>query len=234
MSATVISMKSRSGASGLSRALLAAAAVSLLSGCGSMKRDSVTVGAIPDDYRTNHPIVIGEKHEVIDLAVAVDGYRLTRSQKDSLEGFLAYYDKTAGAPVTILIPAGSANQAAAAAVSNEMAAVLYGSGVPHGYVRVQAYHAGQAASAPVRVTYSGVRASTGKCGRWTEDLTKNTENKHYTNFGCSYQNNLAAQIANPGDLLGPRRQTEIDAERRAIVIEDYQTAESDFSPETRY
>ena len=33
--------------------------VSLLAGCA--KRDSITVGAVPDDYRTNHPIVIAEK-----------------------------------------------------------------------------------------------------------------------------------------------------------------------------
>jgi pilus assembly protein CpaD len=49
----------------------------------------------------------------------------------------------------------------------------------------------------------------------------NAENKHYADFGCSYQNNLAAQIANPADLIGPRKQTSIDAERRGQVIDDY-------------
>ena len=39
--------------------VLAAATVALLSGCA--KRDSITVGAVPDDYRTNHPIVIAQK-----------------------------------------------------------------------------------------------------------------------------------------------------------------------------
>ena len=49
-----------------------------------------------------------------------------------------------------------------------------------------------------------------------------SENKHYANFGCSYQNNVAAQIANPADLLGPRKQTPIDAANRSAVIDDYQ------------
>ncbi|TIW33178.1 MAG: pilus assembly protein CpaD, partial [Mesorhizobium sp.] len=47
--------------------VLAVAAAALLAGCA--KRDSITVGAVPDDYRTTHPIVIAEKNEKIDLPV---------------------------------------------------------------------------------------------------------------------------------------------------------------------
>ena len=63
---------------------------------------------------------------------------------------------------------------------------------------------------------------------------ENSENKHWANFGCSYQNNLAAQVANPHDLIGPRRPTEIDAEKRGVAIDDYQTSVSDWAPETEY
>ena len=59
-------------------------------------------------------------------------------------------------------------------------------------------------------------------GRWPDDLLDNVENKHYADFGCSYQNNLAAQIDNPADLLGPRKQTPIDAENRINAIDVYQ------------
>jgi pilus assembly protein CpaD len=52
-------------------------------------------------------------------------------------------------------------------------------------------------------------------------MLETSENKHYADFGCSYQNNLAAQVANPADLLGPRKQTEIDAENRDKVIDVY-------------
>ncbi|TGS99095.1 pilus assembly protein CpaD, partial [Mesorhizobium sp. M8A.F.Ca.ET.213.01.1.1] len=37
----------------------------------------------------------------------------------------------------------------------------------------------------------------------------------------SYQNNLAAQMANPADLIGPRKQSDIDAENRGAVIDVY-------------
>ena len=76
-------------------------------------------------------------------------------------------------------------------------------------------------SAPVRVAFTAMRAQTDKCGRWPKDILDNAENKHYANFGCSYQNNLAAQIANPADLLGPRKLSPIDAEKRGVVIDEY-------------
>ena len=72
---------------------LAVVAVALLSGCA--KRDSITVGAVPDDYRTNHPIFIAEKEEVLDLPVAASDHGITDPQRVALRGFLANYDRSA-------------------------------------------------------------------------------------------------------------------------------------------
>ena len=215
----------------LRRLTLPLVAAAMLAGCAT--RDHVVVGAVPDDYRTNHPIVIGEKEETIDIAVAQDGYRMTRSQRDAVDGFLYRYDKGAATPVTILAPNGSANAAAASSVAADMASFIRKTGVRN--VQINHYSVGSGdVSAPIRVSYFAVRASTGKCGRWPEDLMQNSENKHYANFGCSYQNNLAAQVANPNDLVGPRRPGEIDAEKRGTAIGDYQEQVSDWSPESDY
>ena len=46
---------------------------------GCAKRDSITVGAVPDDYRTNHPIVIAEKEEILDLPVGASDRGITQS-----------------------------------------------------------------------------------------------------------------------------------------------------------
>jgi pilus assembly protein CpaD len=211
--------------------VLAATAAILLTGCAS--RDSITVGSVPDDYRTNHPIVVGEKQEVLDLPVALDAHRATRGQRELVDGFLYRYERGSGAPVTIMAPIGSANAPAAASVAAELAGHIRRAGVRD--VSIQNYVVESAeASAPLRVTYVAIRAQTGKCGRWPADLTENSENRHWANFGCSYQNNLAAQIANPHDLIGPRRPTEIDAEKRGVAIDDYQTRVSDWAPESDY
>jgi len=207
--------------------LLAAMAAALLSGCA--KRDSITVGAIPDDYRTNHPIVIAEKEETLDLPVGAGDRGATASQRASLEGFLANYDKSAAPVVTIASPSGSSNAASAANVAQDFAHIVRKSGVPGGRIMLASYQASpEEVNAPVRVSYSAMRAQTDKCGRWPDDLLQTSENKHYANFGCSYQNNVAAQIANPSDLLGPRKQSPIDAANREAVIGDYQARISDF------
>lgn len=213
--------------------LMLLGAASTLAACAN--RDSITVGSVPDDYRTNHPIIIAEKEFKLDLAVGAGDRGATKPQKASLEGFLANYDHTAKPVLSIMRPAGSKNELAAEQAANDFVAIAHKNGVDSGRVVVTAYQAGSPeVSAPVRVSYINVAAQTNKCGRWPADVLTNFENKHYTNFGCAYQNNLAAQIANPNDLLGPRKPTEIDAERRGIIIDDYRDAPSDWAPESEY
>ena len=218
----------------LAAPILAVAAIGLLSGCAN--RDSVTVGSVPDDYRTNHPIVISERTEAIDLPVGADSRRMTQSQRETLLGFLDGYDRSAAPTLTILAPAGSANEIAAAATARDFAKLAGRNGVHSSRIVMASYQAEPSeTSAPIRVSYAKLRAHTDKCGRWPEDLLETSENKHYANFGCSYQNNLAAQMANPADLLGPRKPTTIDAENRDVVIDIYRGEGNGTTPgEVRY
>ena len=97
-------------------------------------------------------------------------------------------------------------------------------GIRRGYIAVQRYQSPRPdASPPIRVSYMATKAYTDRCGRWPDDMLESTDNKHYEDFGCAYQNNLAAQVANPTDLLGPRRMSPIDAENRDVAIGDYKS-----------
>jgi pilus assembly protein CpaD len=201
--------------------ILAALAIGLLAGCA--KRDSITVGAVPDDYRTNHPIVIAEKEQVIDLPVAAGDRGMTRSHRVALDGFLDGYDRSAAPVLTITAPAGSANEVAASDAASDIRHFLRSRGISESRIMMTSYQAPSVdVSAPVRVSFVAMRAQTNKCGRWPEDILDDSENKHYADFGCSYQNNLAAQVADPADLLGPRKQSPIDAQNRIRAIEVYQ------------
>jgi pilus assembly protein CpaD len=201
---------------------LAIALAASLSGCAKFGRDSITVGSIPDDYRTTHPIVIAEKNQKIDLPVGAGDRGMTGYQRDTLLGFLDGYDKSAAPALTIAIPLGSANEVAAMVAGRDFARLAAASGVDRKRIVMTSYQSAFAeASAPVRVSFVAVKAQTDRCGRWPEDLLQTSENKHYADFGCSYQNNLAAQMANPADLLGPRKSSDIDAENRGKVIDVY-------------
>ncbi|MER9402526.1 CpaD family pilus assembly protein [Mesorhizobium caraganae] len=213
----------RSGGARIRRSampILAIAIAASLAGCA--KRDSITVGAIPDDYRTTHPIVIAEKNQKLDLPVGAGDRGMTGSQRDTLLGFLDGYDKSAAPALTIATPIGSANEMAATAAARDFARLAVASGIKRNRIVVTSYRSvSPEASAPIRVSYISVRAQTDKCGRWPADILESSENKHYADYGCSSQNNLAAQLANPADLLGPRKPSDIDAENRGAVIDVY-------------
>ena len=215
---------------GLAATVLAAA---LAAGCAN--RDSIKVGSIPDDYRTNHPIVISEREKTVDIPVGIADRGASRLHRAAVDGFIADYDRGAAPVVAVMVPYGSANQGAASAVAADLVKHLRKGGVPEGRIAHQPYEAGSYGdAAPIRLAYAEMRASTGPCGRWPADVLENTENKHWANFGCSYQNNLAAQIANPADLLGPRKPAEIDTARRNVSIDRYRTRPSGWSQEIEY
>lgn len=215
------------------RLVLALAFAALASGCAH--RDSITVGSVPDDYRTNHPIVIAEREQTVDIPVGLDDRRVTVVQKTALNGFLAGYDHDAASTVEIMVPSGSRNELAAQRVAGGLIDLLRANGINRAYVRTSAYQVTEPdASAPIRVSFLAMRAQTNRCGRWPADIASDPENKHWANFGCSYQNNLAAQVANPADLLGPRPSGEIDAERRDVTIGDYRSRQTIFTPDTTY
>ena len=65
---------------------IGSAAMTALGGCAALKRDHVTVGSVPQDYRTNHPITIAEREAVYDLPVTQDAKALSASQADALKG----------------------------------------------------------------------------------------------------------------------------------------------------
>jgi pilus assembly protein CpaD len=73
---------------------------------------------------------------------------------------------------------------------------------------------------PVTVGFMGYVATPPRCGNWSS-FTALSENQPNSNFGCAVQANIAAQVADPQDLLRPRTQTPIDAGRRSTVLEAY-------------
>lgn len=198
-----------------------AALVAVASGCAN--RDATTTGSLPDDYRTRHPIVVGEQEKVIDIPIATGASQLTRGQAEVIAGFADGYKSSTSGMFRIIVPHGARNDAATAVTSRHIRKVVARQGIPASKVIIESYAAADPAeAAPIRLSYFAITASTPACGQWPEDLLINTYgNKNYHNFGCAQQNNLAAQIADPNDLLGPRRMTPADATQRGNAMQRY-------------
>ncbi len=204
-------------------ALAAMAALTVaLAGCA----DRRATGSLPDDYRTRHPIVVGEQERTIDIPIATGASELTRGQSEVIAGFASGYSAESSGMFRIILPRGARNDAATSLAGRQIRKLLARQGIPARKVMIESYSAGDPAEgAPIRLSYFAITASTQACGQWPEDLAINTfENKNYYNFGCATQNNLAAQIADPNDLLGPRRMTPADATQRGQALERYRGA----------
>lgn len=208
----------------LAASIVLVGAVALLSGCGS----KMTTGSIPDDYRTRHPITLAEGEHTLDLPVSSGDHRLSTGMKDTIRGFAQNFASSPSGVIQIQVPTGSYNAGAASQLSGQIRKTLTDAGVRPGQILMtsyQAYPDGDAA--PIRLAYVGTKAMTSACGEWPEDLSDITfANRNWHNFGCASQNNLAAQVANPTDLIAPRGMTPIDATQRAAVIEAYRKAPS--------
>jgi len=92
-------------------------------------------------------------------------------------------------------------------------------------LQIAHYQSNAGPSAPIKLVYARLKAdTTTKCGWQDEEIVPsrlkiNSGNYSNYNFGCSYQKNFAAQIADPRDLVRPRQEGPVDAEKRLAGIE---------------
>lgn len=221
---SITSLKASSPRRLTALALLAAGAL-ILPSCGTTRPDhTVTTSSVPDDYRTRHPITLAEVEHTLDVPIAAGDQRLLPATRDLIRGFAQDFGSLSSGTMQVELPDNAANSGAAIAVRNQVRQVLIDAGVPNRRVVMSRYaSAAPEASAPIRLRFVAVTAVTDDCGQWPSDLFGKTmiDNKNWENFGCASQQNLAAQIANPADLVGPRGMTPIDAQRRANVISVY-------------
>jgi pilus assembly protein CpaD len=222
----------------LRRRLAAAAAAVVcavgLAGCNWSRHE--IVGAVPDDYRTRHPIVLDEDLAVLDVPVGPGGSRLAPASYANVMAFGQRFRKSGSPLIAVVIPRGSANAQAAARAAGEIQGALASSGIAPQAISLRSYNAApRDTTAPIRLAYSRVVARTDQCGHWPDQLTETGENRNYFNFGCATQQNLAAIVENPLDLVYPRDSVPPDAERRGTVLDNYRRGsptQSDYSRES--
>ena len=206
----------------------------LMAGCVST--DPMAVGSVADDYRTNHPIIVSEKEQALDVPVASGARTLNAATMSNITAFARAFDDAGTGVLHVLLPVGSANEHAARRVRGDILRAVERGGASGGDVSIQHYDAAaHGSAAPVRLSYRGIAASVPHaCGQWTGNLIDTRLNRHHSDYGCSLQNNVAAQIENPGDLLGPRAMSQIDAVQRGVVIGTYQDGPPAKASEVEY
>lgn len=203
---------------------VASALVLALAGCAQTVDPYEVTGAVPEDYRTNHPILIEEQIAVIDIPVSANSARLTEQARANVAFFAQSFTQSGANVIAVVAPSGSPNQVAAAATAVEIEDELRRSGVPASAIDYRVYPASAAERiAPVRLAYNRIAAHTAPCRPWSDQATVTNQNRHYGDFGCASQQNMAAMVTNPLDLLYPRGLTPADAARRTNILQMYRS-----------
>jgi pilus assembly protein CpaD len=148
----------------------------------------------------------------VALAPRADG--LSTAQRTAL-GDLA--SRANGKPIVVRAPSGGDPVATRSASNARTALEEMGA-----EVRMGAYEG--APGAPILVGYNAYQAVVPQCGNWT-NLTATRDNAGYGNFGCAVTANMAAQIANPADIVSPQPMDPTDAARRSTIIGKYRAGE---------
>lgn len=181
-------------------------------------------GYFPKSYQQRHPIIVSEAPTHLDIPVARDRTHLSAGARSAVAGFAADYRRLGAKSVEILVPAGAVNDEAAVHISRHAREILVERGVPSKRISYRTYSVrGGEHPANIRLTFHSVKAHVpSECGVWPSNIANENQNSNYENFGCASQSNLAAIVADPNDLIAPRGNGEINAERSAIILGDFE------------
>lgn len=210
--------------------LVILAALSLaLGGCSSLRPTQKAFA--PDEYDQRHPIRIKQGMESID--VFPTGRTLDRRQRADVVAFGREYAGHGRGAFHATIPSGPDGHHVLAGIRSALAEA--GVRAP---IQVTHYQPDPSrGAAPVRLGFVKLQAEVAsRCGLWPADLAgaKDSESWHnrpYHNLGCAYQTMIAAQVADPIDLVRPRAEGAVDTVKRT---KDIEALRKDQDPSTKW
>jgi len=195
------------------------AATAVLSACVGLPAEGL--GPVPLTPTQRFSLQVEPGLERVALAVRDQG--LSPNQQAAVVD-MANRFALEGAPV-IRVEVPSGQDAVATEMGWRVKAYLEQIGVQPHQVQVVGYVAPDP-RAPVLLGYESLRASVPQCGTEWTNLTRTANNQTSANFGCAVTANLAAQIADPRDIVRPRTMTPADGGRRAVVFDNYRKGDA--------
>ena len=223
----------RLGTTATKLGVVTAVALSLIA-CRGHISDEYKSGLLRIDHDERHPIVVSKQPATLSIPVRRGTFGLSARQQSRLGRFLSRYraGDMGNSKLLVSVPSGSANEVEAIQTVADLRHLISEYGFDSTTVKIRPYQAGRHGQPPIRVSYLRFVAEGPDCGVFPSNLARQFDNLHYENFGCFNQRNLAAMVANPADLVGPRTMTPRSESRRRTVWNKYITGESTGSERT--
>ena len=216
----------------MGKTLLATSLLALaLAGCKADEPGAHLAGMTLVDPSQRHPILVSQQPATMSIRVPRGSSGMTAVQRAQVGTFLERYRgiDAGNSKLVVSVPGGSNNETAIARTVNDLRGMIASSGFSESNIAIEPYVESREGGAPIRLAYLRYVAQGPDCGLWPTNLAEERRNLEHPNFGCAQQHNLAAQIANPADLLGPRTMETSDPERRSVVLDKYRQGRSTIS-----
>ena len=181
---------------------------------GSCAAPTADPNGMMEDGAVNHPIMVEPSYRALKLNW---NGGLSQPEQIQLDGFVSDYIAHGNGSIAVSAPANLGGQE----MAGWLAARINALGVSGDKILIASHDAPQG-DMRVEVNYVTYQAKTDKCGDWSDNLAFTLMNDTPKNFGCSVQQNIAAMVADPRDLMGPRGLGESDGARRTTVITNYE------------
>lgn len=152
------------------------------------------------------------------IALAVHDTGLSATQERALHDLAARHRAAGSGAIVIQAPGG--NDPAAAAQAWAARATLQAAGVPDDLIQVSAYAAPDS-RAPILAGFETLTAHLPNCALEQGPREGRFSNASTLGMGCAVTANMAAQIANPRDIIQPRAMPPAETGRAATVFANY-------------
>lgn len=204
--------------------LVAASATALLAAaCIHDDQSPMVAGWAFTDPLQRHPIMVSTEPVTLALGVPSWAEGLSPHQRAQVISFARRYPARGAGESRLVIhaPSGAANDEASMQAVREVRDLMLDSGFDESAIVIEAYRSDGSHEPPIRISHVRYTVEAPDCGHWGSNLAEDPLNVGVPNLGCASQANVAAMVANPGDLLGPRNEPPRTSERRDVTWQKY-------------
>ena len=199
--------------------ILAATALMALSACASTTQSARSIPTKPED---RFPVTVDQQTVTMTVAIDKSMSDLTVVDKARLNAFVESYIVGGHGLITVTAPSGNPSDFYGQEMASDIRKELNRLGIEWDEMLGATYRvSGDADMQEVIVSFSRFVASATPCGDFSGAWIRNRANVSSKNFGCANQNNLAAMIVDPHDLIEPTPMSPADTARRTLAIDNY-------------
>ncbi len=184
-----------------------------------------TVGCAAGFNGQEQALTVAEEHPIsvdsqtVTMTMAETSGELSSLDQARLRAFADSYMRNGHGALTVTAPSGAEGAAS-------VRKALDGFGVPSSSIAAADYRGGEGSTRDIILSYTHYVATPSACGVWEGMRERDYRNVRTPNFGCATQNNLAAMIGDPHDLIEPAAMTDPDSTTRILGVTKFRKGET--------